>query len=59
MTDARLTIPDIAARVGVKPVTIRVYLHRGQMPPPTGRLGRTPWWSAETIEQWISERKGK
>lgn len=54
-----LTMPDIAQMLGVKQVTIRVYLHRGQMPPPDGRLGRTPWWERETIETWARERKGK
>ena len=56
MTD-RLTVADVAARAGVAQSTIRAYVARGQMPAPTGRLGRTPWWAPEVIEPWIKDRQ--
>ena len=55
---AILTIADVAARIEVQQSTVRAYVTRGQMPAPTGRLGRTPWWSAQEIEPWLQSRKG-
>ncbi len=46
------TTADIAAYLDVKPATIHAYRSRGQMPPPDGMLGRTPWWYAATIHTW-------
>jgi predicted DNA-binding transcriptional regulator AlpA len=54
-----LTIPDVAAVAGVKPKTIGAYMARGQMPPPDGRLGRTPWWRPDTIKHWLANRPGR
>lgn len=50
------TTANIAAALGVSESTIRAYNARGQMPPPTGRLARSPWWSSEDIEPWLSLR---
>lgn len=51
-----LTVADIAAAVGVAPVTIRAYVSRGQMPAPSGRVGRTPYWTRKKIGPWIATR---
>lgn len=53
-----LAIADVAHRLGVSHSTVRAYLSRDQMPAPTGRIGRSPWWSAEAIEPWLAERVG-
>jgi len=47
-----MTIRDVARYTDRKESTIRAYLSRGQMPPPDGRTGRTPWWHPETIRAW-------
>lgn len=51
-----LTTEDVAARLGVTPSTVRAYHSRGQMPPPSGRIGRTPYWTPRDIEPWLEGR---
>ena len=53
MSSDRYTIPDIAAALGVKPNTVSAYSSRRQMPEPSGRVGRTPYWLPGDIEPWI------
>lgn len=48
---------DVAEFLGVRPDTVSSYVHRGHLPPPDGRLGRTPWWHPETVRAW--ERPGR
>ncbi len=50
------TTAEVAAHLGVSVGTVRAYSSRGQMPAPDGRLGRTPWWWAETIRAWAASR---
>ena len=57
MTARQWTMPDIARELGVPTATVRSWLHRGQMPEPTGRVQRSPWWSADDIEAWMEQRK--
>lgn len=57
-TPSMLTIADVAMRLGVTTSTVRAYMTRDQMPQPTGRIGRTPWWAPEAIEPWLTERTG-
>lgn len=52
-----LTIADVAQAAGVSHSTLRSYLAREQMPAPTGRLGRTPYWDAATIQPWLDARE--
>jgi predicted DNA-binding transcriptional regulator AlpA len=52
--EAMLTVADIAKRTGLAEVTIRAYAHRGQMPAPSGRLGRTPWWWESKLTTWLA-----
>lgn len=58
-----LTIEQIAARLGVKPATVRQYHHRGDMPPADEHVGRSPVWKVETIDGWerpgLGWRKGR
>lgn len=54
-----LTTEDVAAALNVAPATIRAYNARGQMPAPTGRIGRTPYWHPDDIEPWLSERRAR
>ena len=56
MATRQWTQPEIAARLGVPPVTVRVWLHRGQVPTPSGRVGQSPWWAPDVIEPWMDER---
>lgn len=51
-----LTIADVATRLGVRESTVRAYMARGQMPAPSGRLGRTPYWRPRDIEPWLRQR---
>ena len=46
-------VADVARSLGVAASTVRAYNSRGQMPAPTGHVGRTPYWSPEDIEPWI------
>lgn len=54
-----LTTADVAAALGIKPASVRRYASAGILPPPDGRLGRTPWWRQETIAQWRRQRPGQ
>lgn len=53
------TMQDIAAELGLAPSTVWAYRTRGQMPAPTGMVGRTPYWDAADIEPWIATRPSK
>ena len=53
----RYTIPDIARELDVRPNTVSAYRSRGQMPAPTGYVGRTPWWSPADIEPWLEQQR--
>lgn len=48
-----LSTADVARRIGVAPSTIRAYVAREQMPKPSGRFGREPFWTVETIGPWV------
>ena len=48
-----LTTVDVAARLGLAASTVRAYHSRDQMPPASGHVGRTPYWTPEDIEPWI------
>jgi predicted site-specific integrase-resolvase len=55
----RYTTADVAAALGIEAVTVRVYNARGQMPAPSGHVGRTPYWTAARIEPWISGQRAR
>jgi excisionase family DNA binding protein len=50
------TTADVASVLGVKESTVRAYAARGQIPAPSGRVGRTPYWAPDDIEPWIATR---
>jgi hypothetical protein len=54
---ALLGLDDVAVAAGVKPATVRAYLHRGQMPDPVSRAGGSPVWTRPTIEAWLAGRR--
>ena len=55
----RLYTSDAAALLGVKPVTLRAYVSRGQMPAPDGadRL-KGLWWHRSTLTAWKRPGRG-
>lgn len=58
--DEKLTVAEAAARVGIKPVTWRGYVHAGQAPQKDGEYDkRTPWWYASTVDAWNASRPGR
>jgi hypothetical protein len=57
MTD-QLTTADVAALLGVTAATVRSYVARGYLTP-DGHLGRTPWWTRQTIADWQAKRPGQ
>ena len=59
MSDVQLTTADVAALLSVEPATVASYRARGLFPGPDGTLGRTPWWTQETIEAWRAARPGQ
>ncbi|MBB6172155.1 putative DNA-binding transcriptional regulator AlpA [Nocardiopsis mwathae] len=59
MEQEKLTAEQAAAKAGVKLKTWHAYVSRGQAPQPDGRMGRTPWWWASTVDEWIENRAGQ
>lgn len=55
-------MPDIAHELGVRVETVHAYRSRakagqGTMPPPTGVVGRTPYWSEAAIRPWLDRQQ--
>ena len=55
----QLDLTAFAARAGIKPGTIYGYHSTGRLPQPDGWLGRTPWWWADTVDAWLTNRPGQ
>jgi len=55
-SDDMLWTSDIARGVGIAESTVRAYKSRGQMPKPTGHLGRIPYWSRTDLGPWLKAR---
>jgi predicted DNA-binding transcriptional regulator AlpA len=53
------TTARVAEALGIAESTVRAYTARGQMPAPSGHVGRTPYWTPEDIEPWITSRIGQ
>ena len=52
------SVGEVAEHLGVQRSTVRAYVARGEMPAPDGHVGRSPWWTPETITQWHESRRG-
>lgn len=48
-------LPEIAEQLGVVRGTADMWRRRGVLPPPSGRVGRSPSWRWSEIEQWARE----
>lgn len=59
MSDEQLTVPEVAARLGLAVATVRAYRAQKRLPAPDGMVGRTPWWWATTIDVWQAARPGR
>ena len=55
-TNTLLDVEAVAARLQVKPSTVRSYHKRGQMPRADKYFGRSPVWTTDTIETWVKAR---
>lgn len=53
-----LEVDDVAAMVGVKPSTIRIYRARRTIPAPDAPLSGRLLWRPETIAEWLESRPG-
>ncbi|MEU8530020.1 MULTISPECIES: helix-turn-helix transcriptional regulator [Streptomyces] len=57
--DRRLwSYKDIAAHIKVQPDTVRSYRKHGLLPPPDQVENGKPYWYADTIHTWVSNRPG-
>lgn len=50
---------EVAAYVGLAPMTIRNYAANGRMPDPDVRVGPVGGWSKATIDAWVAGRPGR
>lgn len=50
-----LRIDEVAAALGVCRRTIERERSAGRFPQPTLRIGKSPLWSREALERWVSE----
>lgn len=63
MAREQLDIAAVAQLLGVTPETIMRYrvadrAAKYPFPQEDGKIGRTPWWWRETIEEWRKNRPG-
>lgn len=54
----RLTVPQVAERLGLSARTVQDYRLDGRLPDPV-MIGRTPTWTREQIDQWQANRPGR
>lgn len=58
--DEKLTVAQVAARLGIAPSTWRSYVNTKHAPAKDGEYDRrTPWWFASTIDAWAAARPGR
>lgn len=55
----RILRAEAAEAVGVTPDTFSAYVTRGQAPAPVDRVGSTPLWDEEEINEWRQMRPGR
>ena len=51
------TTEEFAAELGIKPKSLRRSIARGSLPKPDGYLGRTPYWSYNTVGITLGKRQ--
>ena len=51
-TTQQLDRAAVAARYGIQPASVTREVKRGSLPPPDGRLCRSPWWWSSTLDEW-------
>ena len=56
MTPTYLDTAGLASRVGLTAGSARTYLSRGKLPPPDVHVGKTPGWTAATVDAWSAGR---
>ncbi|MDO5633454.1 MAG: hypothetical protein Q4G34_01080 [Micrococcus sp.] len=54
----QLDSAGVARLLSVSTRTVYAYRRDGILPPEDGRIGRTPWWFADTITAWQANRPG-
>lgn len=53
--DKPLSTAEVAGRIGIKPASWRVRVHRGLAPEPDDYFdGRTPYWWETTIDRYLA-----
>jgi uncharacterized protein YjcR len=50
-------VSEIAAALGVRPNTVRVWRTRGKLPPPDHVLAMGPVWEARTIRPFVERMR--
>lgn len=59
-SEDRVYQPDLARRMGIKQGTLRGYVARREIPPPTGKDGMGhPYWSATAAANIVAARARK
>jgi len=58
LLDNYLTLRELAAELGISLVTLNRWLAVGYAPPLT-YVGRSPYFSRESVARWLREQEGK
>jgi len=65
VSELDLTREEVVARIaasGARPITARTwssYVTRGYAPKAARRIGRTPLWTTQQVDDWLSNRPGQ
>ena len=47
----------VASEIDRSPEALKSLRKRGRFPAPDGRLGRAPWWHADTVQRWLASQQ--
>lgn len=50
-------VAEIAEALGTNGKTVSVWITRGKLPKPSGRMAMGPFWTPARIEPWIEAQK--
>lgn len=56
---ARFDAAGFAQLAGLTTRKFQEYRRRGAVPPPDGRNGNSPWWTVDTVGDWLASRRGR